>query len=332
MFCPEEGNELLAQFPDVSFAFAYGSGAVLQGGYNYSKDGQDLPMVDLILAVDDPLQWHTDNMKRNANHYTSLIPLNAWGVAMVQERIKANFWFNPYIPAGLSKQPKRLMKYGVISTKHLLRDLMSWNSLYAAGRLHKPVHIIKHNPAIEAALAQNRQQAIGVSLLLLPERFSEVELFMTVASLSYVGDPRMLVGENPKKVENLVTPIVDHYQHLYDVNLEQRMASQQLQRFEANGRCYWQDKSRHARWMECLQLPSTLRALLGLRSRQIFSQRSIKSRSMVPRPPHAVSIRTALAAIVASAATMQTMKGLFTAGLFKSTDYAWAKVKKRFAF
>lgn len=50
------------------------------------------------------------------------------------------------------------------------------------------------------------------------------------------------------------------------------------------------------------------------------------------RSPRTGNIRAALASIVASAATSQTVKGLFTAGLRKSSVYAWNKVSKRFGF
>jgi len=51
---------IIIQFPKVDFAFAYGSGAIEQGGYNYTveNEGANLPMLDLILAVDDPIRWH----------------------------------------------------------------------------------------------------------------------------------------------------------------------------------------------------------------------------------------------------------------------------------
>jgi translocator assembly and maintenance protein 41 len=201
MLSPADSTELLAQFPPVAFAFAYGSGAVEQGGYDYNqKSGKSLPLLDLILVVDDAESWHRDNMSRNPHHYTSLIPLSPRLTAAFQERIKAHFWFNAYVPVGIASSPDRLMKYGVISRQHAMNDLTKWSNLYLAGRLHKPVHIIKSNVEIEAVMGLNREQAIRTSLLLLPEKFQEVDLYMSVASLSYIGDPRMFVGENPNKV------------------------------------------------------------------------------------------------------------------------------------
>lgn len=39
-------------------AFGYGSGIFEQPGL-YTKHSRDKPMLDFILAVDSPLQWHT---------------------------------------------------------------------------------------------------------------------------------------------------------------------------------------------------------------------------------------------------------------------------------
>lgn len=198
--------ELLAQFPPVEFAFAYGSGAVTQGGYDYDKVKKaDLPMLDVIMIVDDSLRWHRENLERNPHHYTPLLPfMSAAQVTYVQEQIPAQFWFNTYVPTGIEnqggKQGGRLMKYGIISKTHALEDLYTWKNLYLAGRLHKPVQIIRKNPEIEAAMSTNRTQALVTSLLMLPEQFVDVDLFKTIASLSYIGDPRMAIGENPKKV------------------------------------------------------------------------------------------------------------------------------------
>lgn len=214
MLSESDCNDVLNMFPEVEFALAYGSGVVEQDGYDYQKK-DNFPMLDIILVVNDSEQWHAVNMLRNPSHYTSLIPLTAPLVARFQEGISANFWFNAYIPMNSPKFPGRLMKYGIISKEHLLQDLNNWSQLYIAGRLHKPVHILKKNEEIEKALAQNYEHAIRTSLLLLPGQFNEFDLYTSVASLSYIGDPRMFIGENPKKIVNLVTPIVHHYKKLY---------------------------------------------------------------------------------------------------------------------
>lgn len=87
---------------------------------------------------------------------------------------------------------------------HLQRDLEQWETLYLAGRLHKPVKILRQDAKLAISTKMNLQNAVRASLLMLPERFSDEELFLKIAGLSYRGDFRMLVGENPYKVYNIV--------------------------------------------------------------------------------------------------------------------------------
>jgi translocator assembly and maintenance protein 41 len=101
--------------------------------------------------------------------------------------------------------PERLMKYGVICRQNFLDDLLNWRFLYVAGRLHKPVRIMKlaaneDDAEINSSMMTNRLNAMRAALLLLPDQFTDLELYMVIASLSYMGDPRMGIGENPKKV------------------------------------------------------------------------------------------------------------------------------------
>lgn len=38
----------------------------------YPSSGNTKPMLDFILAVRDPLEWHTENLQRNPKHYSML--------------------------------------------------------------------------------------------------------------------------------------------------------------------------------------------------------------------------------------------------------------------
>ena len=118
---------------------------------------------------------------------------------------------------------------------------------------------MKMNPAVHSAIEDNKKNALCATLLLLPKVFSEFELYLGIASLSYIGDPRMLYGENPKKVINLVSPIVHIYRESYK-NIIKDLQSQRLAHSgtsfkllnhvenDSKNTLYTQDVSVQSRW------------------------------------------------------------------------------------
>jgi translocator assembly and maintenance protein 41 len=125
-----------------------------------------------------------------------------------------------------------MIKYGVIGVDSLLDDLQTWRHLYAAGRMQKPVLTLVCDPSVHAAQVSNIRCAAAAALLLLPERFSTQvgrllgsmvarnchpikvkmrnllllaalqELLSQIVSLSYRGDVRMGIAEDPHKVQS----------------------------------------------------------------------------------------------------------------------------------
>jgi mitochondrial translocator assembly and maintenance protein 41 len=300
-----------------------------------------LPMVDLIFVVENSESWHEKNMILNPSHYTTLFPLKASWIATLESDYGAGIWYNAMVPMRITRYPHRLMKYGVISRRKFLEDMLEWKYLYVAGRLHKPVQILKSQPHIKHAMERNRENAILTSLLLLPPRFTESDLFLTIAGLSYIGDPRMKYGENPKKVMNLVSGSMLSYRLIYSHAILSTAKSADLQAtelpdqpyfgirpdtrsiFAATKYIYQQDSSAARRWILCESLPKSMKSLLLIRSR---------SKYLRERPPKRTAIRASLSTIVAKSATTQSIKGLVSAGLVKCSLYIFSKLTKRFSW
>jgi hypothetical protein len=66
----------------------------------------------------------------------------------------------------------------------------------------------------------NLTEAVRVALLTLPSEFSETELYERIAGISYKGDFRMVIGENPNKVKNIVDKQLPHFRRVYSHLLE----------------------------------------------------------------------------------------------------------------
>lgn len=168
-------------------------------------------MIDFVFTPRFSQHFHSLNLREHPDHYSFLGKLGSGVVSHVQDRYGAGVYFNPYITVDGT-----MIKYAVANLETLHRDLTDWDTLYLAGRLQKPVKILLEEPNIRVANQRNLLSAVRCALLLLPQSFTEKELYSTITGLSYTGDPRMTYGsENPKKIDNIVTHQLRNFRILY---------------------------------------------------------------------------------------------------------------------
>ena len=220
-------RQILWQFKaPIRYAFAYGSAvfpqksgsstgnatAHLSAGPATSTAQQGTgKMVDLIFGVSYTQHWHSLNLSQHRDHYSALGSLGSGLVTRVQEKWGAGVYFNPYVMVNGT-----LIKYGVVNLDTLCQDLSEWRTLYLAGRLQKPVKILRDDPRVRLANQINLISALRTALLLLPASFTERQLYSALAGISYQGDLRMsLRTENPQKVDNIVSNQMTNFRRLY---------------------------------------------------------------------------------------------------------------------
>lgn len=227
----EEFKEALRQIlwnfkAPIRYAFAYGSGVFPQSSSNKGGNsklhpappeaitkvqGGNQKMIDFIFGVSYSQHWHSLNLQQHRNHYSAVGSLGSYAVSKVQDSFGAGVYFNPFVTVNGT-----LIKYGVVNLDTLCKDLSEWNTLYLAGRLQKPVKILRDNPAVRLANQVNLIAAVRTALLLLPHEFTEKELYATIAGISYMGDPRMSIGgDDPRKVNNIVDNQLQNFRRLY---------------------------------------------------------------------------------------------------------------------
>ncbi|KAJ3307086.1 Mitochondrial translocator assembly and maintenance protein 41 [Kappamyces sp. JEL0829] len=288
-------------------------------------------MVDFIFGVTHAHHWHSLNLRQNPSHYSFLSMLGSDAVVHVQERMGARIYYNPDVVVNGLR-----IKYGVVSIHHLQRDLEEWETLYLAGRLQKPVRLLRQDAKLGLASKKNLENAVRVSLLMLPERFTEEELFLKIAGLSYSGDFRMLVGENPHKVYNIVYAQMDAFRQQYDPIIQELPNVNRL----ADGTLE-QDLSIKLRGSLMLALPGGLRERIKSHYLWALSKEGRKTISESDREEPTFSqamgqygsidaiARKSIRDIVAFPALTQSLKGILTAGVIKSVKYAGEKVGKQ---
>ncbi|PWN19778.1 Mmp37-domain-containing protein [Microstroma glucosiphilum] len=364
---PEDNQERLAKIlsafdAPIRFAFAYGSGVFPQeeAGPEHAKrpeikepkTGKPRKMVDLVLAVAHPEHWHGLNKQRFPKHYSWISRLT--GAELITgwvQRLGAGLWYIPYV-----KIEDDLVKYGVMDIDTLCDDLLDWDTLYVSGRMHKPVAMLITDPRVRLAQQVNLASALRVSLLLLPETFTEVELYTRIASLSYTGDFRMSVpgGENANKVRNIVLAQRSQFRRLYS-GLIGSLGTVEVKESREDRYYMIQDRSAKARSQMAERLPLRLREkvmahyLAHPELDKAFLELSLSTKDdeigREPPPQHLLDafwlaavqrqdfetiLLGEISRTVKGAAWSQSLKGLYTAGLPKTFRYVWAKVGKYF--
>ncbi|EED22298.1 conserved hypothetical protein [Talaromyces stipitatus ATCC 10500] len=377
MVINEEFKEALRQIlwkfrAPIRYAFAYGSGVFSQTATagSESDPGHPAPppaiqnvqqgkgkMIDFIFGVSHTQHWHSLNLQEHRDHYSALGSLGSGAVSAVQDKWGAGVYFNPFVTVNGT-----LIKYGVVNIDTLCRDLSQWDTMYLAGRLHKPVKILRDHPRVRVANQVNLLSALRVALLMLPREFTERQLYTTIAGLSYMGDPRMTVSaEDPDKVRNIVSGQMDYFRRLYaplienlpncdfndsrcsesdwiddpsaNVKLTQDMdpvkRGNMVRRLPKSFRekLYFQYQSRYqiprSEFLEMMQKTSDEDPeRIHRRQGGAFEQRIAADPSLKEELQHTIT------KTIRWPATMQTIKSAFTAGLGRAWTYVSEKRKK----
>ncbi|KAG6831931.1 hypothetical protein H0H92_006532 [Tricholoma furcatifolium] len=317
---------IVSQFDaPIRYAFAYGSGVFEQDGYNAQAKEEDKPMIDFIFAVTHSDHFHSINMHQHPHHY----PLHArlLGSSYVSriEQFGPGVWFNPYVPMNGVR-----IKYGVTTVDNLCSDLLNWKSLYLAGRMHKPVRIIKDDARVRLTQQVNLTSAVRAALLTLPHEFPEDALFERIAGISYNGDPRMwLPAENRSKVQNIVRKQGPQFKELYH-RLAVGLPGVHWPIGETVVR---QDISPLTRAALLKKLPSNL--LKGVREHwartsdvPMEADESAFFSRLAGDEKLSQVLTQEMGTIVRYPAAVQSVKGIASAGIGKSVKYSMAKIGK----
>ncbi|EGW32128.1 uncharacterized protein SPAPADRAFT_71621 [Spathaspora passalidarum NRRL Y-27907] len=325
----------------IDVSIGYGSGILPQDGYDLPKvSGTSAPasstssggssttttttttttsssqQLDFIHIVPDSHEFHRVNLQQNRSHYSfkSLSIIN-----FIQG---TGIYFNPFISIN-----NKLIKYGIISTENALLDLCDWNSLYFAGRLQKPVNIIEDQDTRIKFLNQyNLKNAMTVSIILIQKgQFTELELYEQITRLSYLGDFRMKIGgENPNKVKNIVNKQFTHFKKLYEPILQFFIHNNYLIILDNDpvNKTFKKNLNTNNKIRLISTLPHQFR-------NQLYQQYYDKSIKYIAKdndlPKHITKI---ISRTIQISSIKQAIRGVFTAGLFKSVKYAWAKQVK----
>lgn len=316
-------------------------------------------MIDFIFGVSYTEHWHSLNLTQHRDHYSGLGSFGSGVVRRVQDSWGAGVYFNPFVTVNGT-----LIKYGVVNLDTLCKDLSEWDTLYLAGRLHKPVKILRDDARVRLANQVNLLSAVRTALLLLPERFTEKQLYSTIAGISYLGDPRMsLPTENRGKVDNIVNNQLTRFRQLY-APLIQNLPNIDFNDSRCAGRHWTDDSALDAELEQDMdpikrgnmvrRLPKAFRSKLYFQYQSKFAipgkefsammeeskdedangirrrQGGNFERRLAGDDPESLSkeVKEAIRKTIAWPATSQSVKSFFTAGVGRSWRYVREKQDK----
>jgi len=344
--------QLERHFPTMCCAIAYGSGVFPQQTDTASAS-DTTPLIDLLFVVEDAVSWHRDNLNKNRRHYSGLRLFGPEVIARVQQGYGAQLYYHTNVAVA-----GRRVKYGVVTRRDLVNDLLCWRHLYAAGRLQKPtaqqsfgdLRSAEHRE-LSAALTANRRAALATALLCQPASFDLDSLFETITRLSYTGDIRMGVAEDQHKVRNIVfgpgglqaftevyVPLLEELPFSSVVEAATSGACCQTFRFANSSSVSSSAKVTPLLSPEHLScLGEALPAVVLADVNDVASSANAPHGSLpvgawwqtADVGARTLRVQQRIACIVGSSSRTQAIKGVLSAGLSTSCSYVLRKVKKR---
>ncbi|KAL6551687.1 hypothetical protein OROGR_007841 [Orobanche gracilis] len=312
---------LLETLPPVEFGCIYGSSI-------HANNSGKTSMIDYILGVADPDQWHAE---LNRNHYASwMVHLGgARLITGVADNIGVGVHFNPFV-----FHENQMFKYGVVRMHDLVQDILEWERFYVSGRLQKPVNVIVDNLEIKKLNSVNLKSVSSAALLLLPSDFSEEELYAKICSLSYMGDLRMLFAEDKNKVKKIVEGQFALFQRMYNPLLEELAACDLFRISSSVDRKVniIQDCGLSSTCSLVSNLPPTVRSEMGIKlgEEKVFDESGQAVRKVVikSREEAAYCMQKILRRKVMVSSGRQAVAGLVTAGAVHGFRYLGSKMHK----
>lgn len=279
--------------------------------YGSRKEGEKVKgsMVDHIFSVPSIRKFHEKNIRENCTDYSNITRLLGINFIERLQKMGAGIFYHPFVKFG-----DDIIKYGVIQEDELIKDLTEWTSMYCAGRLQKPVQTICATSKIQTAIRTNLEHALNTALFLLPEEFSDEELFLMISNLSYMGDSRMKHGEDPKKTRKIVENQIDTFRTLYADILKKHEGIKISTDLSGTMQ---QDISPNAQELLFNNLPINI--INKIDRPKSFEAREKNARLIIER----------ISSIVWASSMQQSLIGIFSSGLRRTLRYVRAKREKR---
>lgn len=295
-------------------AFAYGSGVFAQGKPLLDTSSNS-KMIDYLVVVRDNelVSWHLDNYRINPRDYPIIGRIALERTNLFNDAV----YYVPDVIVRIYSSGNKRIKYGVVGWDVLRQDLYNWNSLFLAGRLHKPTitDMCESDGIINSAMESNLNSALGVALLQLSNRndFDFNDVLYKIVGISYTNDPRLLLAESPRKIENILIGQKKELEAMYIEKYEHMVS-----------KCASSLKDPAVKIKLLRDLPHTLKSELNTAAATDDLWRIALSND-TPR-----LVTEAVGRIVRRSAWKQMALGTISTPVFKAAKYAISKMSKRF--
>ena len=197
--------------------------------------------------------------------------------------------------------------------------------------------MLEQTPQFRGLLRHNLEAALHTALLLLPPKFSERDLYVSIAGLSYTGDPRFTIGaESSSKVNDLVDGNFDGFRALYQTAIDRSDWVERVSDTNRAGPSSNITPRRH--YMFCrsdkwttarvgTEADGSSGEILACLPQNLRRHMSDAQREDLDGQL-SVGVTSALARIVKRTMLVQNLKNVVAAGISNSLRYLLAKLRK----